>query len=252
MTSSGQNGQSGLQEIAKGQFVQYAFYRIDPSWRLLPGDVQAEQKADFLQAVERGGAGVQIRGYSLTGIRADADFLLWSVAPAVDAFQQLGTAILSSALGPYLRLAYAYLAITKRSIYVTNHHHEGQDGRRLQISPSGARYLFVYPFVKTRAWYQLSLEERQRMMNEHIRIGHKYPTVKLNTTYSFGLDDQEFVVAFETDKPADFVDLVMELREAECSLYTQRDTPIFTCIAQSLPDVLESLGGAGAARAVPV
>jgi chlorite dismutase len=90
------------------------------------------------------------------------------------------------------------------------------------------------------------------MMNEHIRIGHTYPSVKLNTTYSFGLDDQEFVVAFETDKPADFVDLVMELREAESSLYTQRDTPIFTCIAQSLPDVLESLGGASTARIVPV
>lgn len=90
------------------------------------------------------------------------------------------------------------------------------------------------------------------MMNEHIRIGHKYPTVKLNTTYSFGLDDQEFVVAFETDHPEHFLDLVMELREAESSLYTLRDTPIFTCIAMPIREVLDTLDGASTARLSPV
>ena len=71
-------------------------------------------------------------------------------------------------------------------------------------------------------------------MDEHIALGHKYPSVKLNTTYSFGLDDQEFVVAFETDEPRDFVDLVPALRETEASLYTLRDTPIFSCVAVGL------------------
>jgi chlorite dismutase len=80
------------------------------------------------------------------------------------------------------------------------------------------------------------------MMDVHIKVGHKYPSVKLNTTYSFGLDDQEFVVAFETDKPQDFLDLVMELREAESSLFTLRDTPIFTCIQMPLSECLEALG----------
>jgi chlorite dismutase len=252
MSANGQNGQNGLQEIAKGQFVHYAFYKIDPAWRLLPAEEQTAQKAEFVRVVEAFQPEIQIRSYTLAGIRADADLLLWCVAPAPDAFQRLGTAIFSTTLGPYLRQAYAYLAMTKRSIYVTTHRHEGQDGMRLRISPAGAKYLFVYPFVKTRPWYQLSLEERQRLMAEHIRIGHKYPSVKLNTTYSFGLDDQEFVVAFETDVPSDFVDLVMELREVESSLYTLRDTPIFTCIAMSLPDALESLGGAGARAALPV
>jgi chlorite dismutase len=105
--------------------------------------------------------------------------------------------------------------------------------------------------VKTRAWYQLSLEERQRMMNEHIRIS-LIPSVKLNTTYSFGLDDQEFVVAFETDKPEDFLDLVMELREAESSLYTVRDVPTFTCVAMPIRDALDALDGTLAAAPLPV
>ena len=96
--------------------------------------------------------------------------------------------------------------------------------------PIDKKYLFVYPFVKTRAWYALSLEDRKRMMNEHIRVGLHVSSVSLNTTYSFGLDDQEFVVAFETDNISDFLDLVQELRETEASRYTLRDTPMFTCV----------------------
>ncbi len=238
------NGHNGTQEIPKGQFVQYAFYKVDPAWRLLPAERQVEHKDELVRTVTSFDPRVAVRSYTLAGLRADADFLLWTVAPSPAVIQRLGTAILSTAMAPYLRRSYAYLAMTKRSIYVSNHRHDGQDGMRLRISPSGATYLFVYPFVKTRTWYQLSQEERQRMMNEHIRIGHKYPTVKLNTTYSFGLDDQEFVVAFETDEPGDFVDLVMELRHAESSMYTLRDTPVFTCISMSLPDTLDSLGGA--------
>ena len=239
---------NGAQEIPKGQFVHYGFYKVDPAWRLLPPEVREEQKAELVRTVASAPAGVSVRSYSLVGIRADADFLLWTVAPSPGAIHALGRAIMATSMAPSLRPAYAYLAMTKRSIYVRN---EAVNGRRLQINPEGATYLFVYPFVKTRAWYQLPAEERQRMMNEHIRIGHKYPTVKLNTTYSFGLDDQEFVVAFETDRPEDFVDLVMELREAQTSLYTERDTPIFTCIAMPLADALDALGGVGAAR-VPV
>ena len=234
---------NGREEIGKGRSVQYAFYRVDPAWRGLPWDVRAEHKRALGEAVRGFDPAVRVRSYTLTGLRAEADFLLWSDAPSPVELQRLGTAILSTPIAPYLSVAYSYLAITKRSIYVSNHHHEGQDGMRLRVTPSGARYLFVYPFVKTRAWYACSMEERQRMMDEHIRIGHKYPTVKLNTTYSFGLDDQEFVVAFETDEPSDFVDLVMELRHTDSSMYTLRDTPIFTCIAMPLAEALDSLGG---------
>jgi chlorite dismutase len=100
----------------------------------------------------------------------------------------------------------------------------------------------VYPFVKTRAWYALPREQRQEIMNVHIAVGHRFPSVKLNTTYSYGLDDQEFVLAFESDYPGDFLDLVMTLRETESSSYTERDTPIFTCVAGSPADVLDQLG----------
>jgi len=87
--------------------------------------------------------------------------------------------------------------MTRRSIYDSR---RPQHDQRLVIRPSAAKYLFVYPFVKTRACTR-SQPERQRMMDEHVRVGRKYPTIRLNTTYSYGLDDQEFIVAFEGDKP---------------------------------------------------
>jgi chlorite dismutase len=131
--------------------------------------------------------------------------------------------------------------MTKRSVYVGKNARGAHDPR-LVITPEDKKYLFVYPFVKTRAWYALPLADRKRMMNEHIRVGLTYPSVSINTTYSFGLDDQEFVVAFESDEISDFLDLVQELRETEASSFTLRDTPMFTCVAQALDEILEAIG----------
>ena len=89
-------------------------------------------------------------------------------------------------------------------------------------------------------------------MQEHIKLGREYPSVDLNTSYSFGLDDQEFVVAFETDNPADFLDLVQRLRTTESSSYTLRDTPTFTCISCSVERALGALDGAALTIAVAV
>ena len=96
--------------------------------------------------------------------------------------------------------------------------------------------------MKTRAWYRLPKEERQRQMTEHIAMGHRFPSVKINTTYSFGLDDQEFVVAFESDSVSDFLDLVHEMRESEASTHTVRDVPSFTCIAMPPAEMVAALG----------
>ncbi len=154
---------------------------------------------------------------------------------------------MATRMGSYLTLAVSYLSQTKRSIYEIRDNPD-EDIERLIISPSEAKYLFIYPFIKTRPWYQMSVEERQVMMDEHIRVGRKYPAVKLNTTYSFGLDDQEFVVAFETDEPSDFLDLVQELRETEASLYTLKDTPLYAGLRVGLADALDALGGSKIAQ----
>ena len=132
--------------------------------------------------------------------------------------------------------------MTKRSIYIGKNARGAQHDPRLVITPKDKKYLFIYPFVKTRAWYALSIQERKRMMDEHIRLGLTFPSVFLNTTYSYGLDDQEFVVAFETNFPEDFVDLVQQLRETEISLYTLKDTPVFSCVRVQPMEMLNRLG----------
>jgi chlorite dismutase len=109
----------------------------------------------------------------------------------------------------------------------------------------------VYPFWKRREWYRLPANERQRIMSDHIEIGRRYPEITINTAYSFGIDDQEFVVSFEADDPDRFLDLVQELRSSESSSYTLRDTPIFTCVAMSVAKALDALDGTATAHSEP-
>jgi len=234
---------AGAEEKAKRQFVNFSFHRVDPQWRRLPKEERDRGKQEFIRAVEEYAGKVIVVPYTTVGIRGDCDFMLWRIAYELELFQEMMSKMLATGLGNYLTTPYSYLSMTKRSVYVDTHVHEGQDSRRLKITPGRSKYIFVYPFEKTREWYLLTKAARQGMMDEHIEIGHRYPSVKLNTTYSFGLDDQEFVVAFETDEPQDFLDLVMALREAEGSRYTKRDVPIFTCIMKSLKEMIDTIGG---------
>lgn len=225
------------------QYVSFSFYTVDPAWRRLDREERTRAKEEFERVIQRftQEKRCQILTYSTLGTKAAVDIMLWIISPDLEAIHDLASAITRTAMGAYLTQPHSFLAMTKRSMYLDRINPEHQEDR-VHIIPGKYRYLFVYPFLKKREWYLLSMEERQAMMDEHIRIGVKYPSVKLNTTYSFGLDDQEFVVAFESDQPGDFLDLVQELRESKGSLYTLRDTPIFTCIACSCRDMLDKLG----------
>ena len=225
------------------QYVNFAFYKVDPVWRRLPKEERKRGKCEFIDVVKTYEQDMLVVSYSLVGIRGDCDFMLWRIGYDPLKLQEMTAQLLATELGKYLTTPYSYFSMTKRSVYVDKHTHEGQEGTRLRLVPGQFKYLFVYPFVKSKAWYRLTKHARQGMMDEHIEIGHKYPTVRLNTTYSFGLDDQEFVVAFESDKPEHFVDLVMELRHSEATSYTARDTPTFACVHRELPEVLDLLGG---------
>ena len=232
--------------------VAFTFYRVRPEAFALPLEARRALAADFESAVDAASQSLGVlRSYSLVGLRPDVDILLWQAAESPEGLQQFAAGLRAARLYGYLDVPHHYLAMTRRSIYVDSHRHEGQDGRRTTLQPAGAPYLFVYPFVKTRAWYALPMVERQRMMDEHIATGHKYPGIKINTTYSYGLDDQEFVVAFEGQNPSEFLDLVMELRASAASAYTLRDTPAFTAVAQPLGSALALALGTEAAEVAP-
>ncbi len=230
------------QRLAGRQYVRFAFYRLEPGWRRLPADEQRAHKRELRESIEAFGRRMLLRPYSLMGTRADAELLLWQIAESPDHFRELGTEIARSRMGGYLTVAYSLFSQTKRSVYEIRDGLEAAE-EQLIVDPSEARYIFVYPFIKTRDWYHLSRDIRQEMMDEHIQVGRKYPAVKLNTTYCFGLDDYEFIVAFETDEPSDFLDLVQDLRETEASRYTKQDTPLFAGINMRLVEALDALGG---------
>jgi chlorite dismutase len=223
------------------QFVNFAFFKLDPAFRRLPDADKQQARSELLEIADQKRAGMICLTYSTVGLRPDVDFLLWRIGNGPDQFQAQTAAINQSTLGGYLTTPHSLVSMTKRSMYIDKVDPFHTAESRTHIIPGKRKFLFVYPFVKTRPWYLLPLEKRQEIMDSHIRIGNKYPSVKLNTTYSFGLDDQDFVVAFETDEPKDFLDLVMELRESESSLYTQRDTPIFTCVQMPMDKILEQL-----------
>jgi chlorite dismutase len=223
------------------QFVSFTFHRARPEWRMLDQQSRDEGKREFISTVEEYSREMLIHTYSLVGLRPNVEFMMWRIGYDLDPFQEMTAQLNRTGLGRYLETPQSFLSMTKRSMYIDKDNPKHVEDR-LHIIPGKSKYLFVYPFVKTRPWYSLSAEQRQDMMDEHIRVGSKYRSVRLHTTYSFGLDDQEFVVAFETDYPSDFLDLVQELRETKASAFTLRDTPMFTCRQRTLAECLEALG----------
>ncbi len=243
--------QAEQEKMKEREFVRFSVFKVDPAWRRLPLEERATHKDEFESVVAARIREMMIYSYALVGTRGDADFLLWQAARDLGQLHELAAALNQTGLGGYLSLAHSYFAMTKRSIYLNRYEKEyvqtygGEevlDSARVAINPQGSEFLFVYPMAKIRDWYKLPHEDRQRMMDEHIRVGHQWPDVKLNTTYSYGLDDQEFVVAFESDHPGRFLDLLMALRLTEASAYTLFDVPAFTGLARSMRDTLDSVG----------
>ncbi len=232
------------------QYVKFTFFKAQPEWRRLDPSECEVHKAEFVGITEQWAERNLVRCYSTVGTRGDVDFLVWQVSYELVDIQAMTGELLGTALGGWLTTPFCYLSMTKHSLYVEKYAGPGQDKfTRLTLAPGDHRYLFVYPLTKVREWYGLPADERQQAMNEHIAIGRTYSSIKLNTTYSFGLDDQEFVLAFEGDDPGEFLDLVQELRGSVSSAYTLTDVPIFTCAHVTATEMLDLL--TGARQAVP-
>ncbi len=214
------------------RFVKYTFFKLDGEWRRLPNDQRRASKDDFLSVLEAH-ISLEPRCYTLVGTRGDADFMLWIINDSLDPIRVLHSELMNTELGKYLSTPYSYLAMLRPSEYF---------GKPSDPEPAGSKHLFVYPFTKKREWYSIPFEERRRIMQDHVQIGHKFSTVTIHTAYCFGLDDYEFILSFETDRPEDFLNLVMELRSSEASKYTAIETPIFTCTSVTPKEMLDILG----------
>lgn len=223
------------------ELYRYLTIAVTRQWRRLPERERNAQKLEFAAVAN---ASVAVHAYSLVGTRADAELLLWCVADELDTLRDLEARFAGTQLWAFSTRPYAYLAARRRSPYLGAHAHSGSEHARATAGPVGSTpYLVLYPMTKKRSWYALPHEERTRIMADHFAVGHRYPDVRIHTAYSFGMDDQEFVVAFEVPDVRRFVALVADLRETESSAYTERETPIFVGAAMTLKRALDMIDG---------
>jgi chlorite dismutase len=217
-------------------FLNFSFFKVDPKWRWLNEIGKDEAAKEFASLVEIANTKIKVRLYSALGLREDADIMLWMVSDSLEKTQVMTSKIYSTVLGKYLTQSYVFLSATRPSVYSS----KVTLGFTTDAQPT--KYCIVYPFVKSREWYLLPFEERKNMMDEHIAIGRKFPQVRLNTTSSFGLDDQDFMLAFETEDLMAFQELIIQLRETRVSKYVVRDTPMIVCVYKGVEEIIKSLG----------
>jgi chlorite dismutase len=225
--------------VPGARFVHVLALRIAPEWRRRSVPERADDVRAFCEA-ELGAAsdGVSSLLYSSVGLEPGVDMVLWRTSESVDALERAAARLLSVGLGAWSTVAHSFLGRTGASQYVAKATEQdvGLTG------PDPARYLVVYPFTKSTDWYLLPREMRQAVMNEHMKVGRRYQMVRQALAYSFGLDDQDFIVAYETDDLAAFGELVRELRGTESRRSTVRDTPILLGIRRTADELGRLLG----------
>jgi chlorite dismutase len=225
--------------MSEERYVHAWLLRLDPAWRRRSADERRADLDAFCAAAGRTEARLPQHAYSTIGLRADGDLLLWRMADRLEAIEETAADLLASGIGSWLTPALSMIGLTRPSQYVKRPTTQEQSLFSGERSP----YLVVYPFTKSTEWYLTPADERQAIMRGHMKVGHSYPQVRQLLAYSFGLDDQEFIVAYETDDLVAFQDLVRELRETESRRSTVRDTPIVTGIHRPLGEILGMLSG---------
>ena len=234
-----------LAAVPSRNFVKFTFVRVLPEWRRRGADERARDKSEFAAACANFGSDHLLRAYSLVGMRGDTDLMIRALAPSLDPIHELHVLLNQSGLMRWAEISHSYLAMTRESVY-------SDEPQPLEPRPgSDAKYLIVYPMWKKREWYLLPEDERMRIMRGHIETGKRYTGIEINTAYSYGLDDQEFVVSFNANEPGEFLDLVQELRSTESSSYTESETPIFTCLSLPVEKALAALDGGPASASTP-
>lgn len=214
----------------------YAFFKFSPIYFSLSTEEKTEFHHDWLTGLRAAAEMVDI--YQVSPTEADADILVWSALEAEDtAAAGEFFAAFTRATAPFgdlVELTSVLWGFTKPSVYTKTRSTQEIDPFAKTRKP----YLVLYPFVKTGDWYLMSREARQGMMNEHIKLGKEYPDITQLLLYSVGLQDQEFVVVYETDDLTLFSDLVYQLRGTEVRRYTERDTPLYTAIYHPAEETL--------------
>ena len=223
--------------MTNSRFVQALALGVETAWRRLPREERCQSAAELATVV---GAESEVTtfSYSMVGLQPGTDLLLWSLGPSLDALEEKSAAVLRSGMGRWMQVTESFLGVVQPSQYVKKPTPQEQS----LFTGQRSRYLIVYPFTKSSDWYLLGREARQGIMNEHMRVGHEFPEVRQLLANSFGIDDMDFLVAYETDDLPKFGELVRALRGTDSRRSTVRDTPILTGVHRPIAEITALLG----------
>ena len=216
-------------------YFDFSFFKVDPKWRWMADLAKDESAKEVRNILDN--SGIMYRSYSNLGLRDDADFLLWFAAETIEEIQSAIEKLYKTVFGKYIVPSMTFLSCTRPSMYVQESKSHG-----FAAGEDSKRHVIVYPFTKTREWYLLPQAKRQEIMDEHIAVSRRYPQIVLNTTYSFGIHDEDFMLAFEVDDIRDFQDLIMDLRETAVSSYVKNDIPMIVCVRKEIIPLISSMG----------
>jgi peroxiredoxin len=202
------------------------------------GDVQRGDLADEVQALvdELAGKDVVVRGtYDVSGLRADADLMVWWHASSAEALQEAYTRLRRTQLGRHLEPVWSQMALHRPAEFNKSHI------PAFLADEEARRYVCVYPFVRSYEWYLLPDEERRAMLAEHGQLARGFPDVRANTVASFALGDYEWMLAFEADMLHRIVDLMRELRASTARRHVREEVPFYTGVHKSVAELVNDL-----------
>lgn len=215
-------------------YHHYLFFELHAGFYQAATTLQSQAKASLRQCLEAQ-VGLLITPYSTLGMKAGTTLMLWTQADDPADVQTMLTALRRTKMGQWLSLTQSFFGIVRPSVY------SGRTGKPEQVIQNFSDrlpYLILYPFTKTHDWYQLDQANRGSIMGQHIKIGLDFPSIRQCLLYSYGLDDNEFLVSYETESLEDFQDLIIRMRATIGRPYTLSDTPIYTCIYRSIDDLI--------------
>lgn len=221
-------------------YHNYIFFTVAPEFYQLPRDQQSILKEELLRFLNKKTAesSLAIYCYATLGMKAGTTFMFWCRGNHPNHAQDMLRDLLRTKLGKYLSVPYAYFGMIRNSEYSGR---TGKPEQSIENFTDRLPYLVVYPFTKTHDWHALDFETRRTIMGQHVKVGLSHPAIRQCLLYSYGVDDYEFVVSYETKTLEEFQDLVIEMRRTEGRKYTWRDTPTFTCMYKTTEELAEWL-----------
>jgi hydrogen peroxide-dependent heme synthase len=234
MSSDNATNAARIKELnATVRYTMWSVFRAATPLPALRDDLAAEVDTLFEQLA---GKDVVVRGsYDVSGLRADADLMIWWHAPTADALQEGYGLLRRTALGRHLTPVWSQMALHRPAEFNKSHLPAFLAGEQARA------YVCVYPFVRSYEWYLLPDEERRELLAEHGRMARGFPDVRANTVAAFALGDYEWILAFEADELDRIVDLMRDLRASRARRHVREEVPFYTGRRRTMAELVASL-----------